>query len=132
MSVMPEDIAVELGRSAPEEGTPEFEQWAQWIEDTLLLIQARFKDRFAQIDEGILDYVVRQAVASRARRPDSASSMTVTVDDGTVTRRYENGDQAGSAYILDEWWDLLQPGEDGRVAGAFTIKPAPQPKRYCW
>jgi len=132
MAVTPEDIALELGRPNPDPSTPTYQQWQRWINDTLLLIEARFGSRFVLINPSVLDYVVRQAVASRARRPDSASSYTVSVDDGSVTRRYENGDQAGSDYILDEWWDLLDPGDgDGRAERAFTIHPARQPRGFC-
>jgi hypothetical protein len=130
VAVTPADIATELGRSAPADGTPTFTQWTLWIADTLMLIEARFKDRFDQIDDAVLDYVVRKVVAAQARQPqDGASSTTVAVDDSTVTRRYEN---AVSETDLEDWWDLLEPGGDGVSPGAFTIKPAPQPKRVCW
>jgi hypothetical protein len=46
------------------------------------------------------------------------SSVTVSVDDGSVTRRWENA-RSPTATSLDEWWALLSPATDG----PFTVRP---------
>lgn len=119
MAVCPDDVARTLGASwalpVPTE------QWALWIEDAGLLIGAwcaRNGYSFAALDASVVDYVVREAVAARAKRPDSATQVDVAVDDGRVSRRYESS--TGQIDIRDEWWDLLRP-VDSSPSGAFTI-----------
>lgn len=118
MSVTPDDIAVELGRTAPAAGSVEYAQWDRWIDDALLLIEARLGDP-AGLDQTRLDYVVRQAVAMHVRRPDDATQVSVSVDDGSTSRMYRSS--KGRVVILDEWWDLL--GTDNK-AGAFSVIPS--------
>ncbi len=116
MPVIPEDIAVALGRTASENEIP---QWFVWIDDALMLIEARLGDP-ALLDQRKLDYVVRQAVIAQVQRPDDATTVDVSVDDGRVSRTYRSG--AGRVTIRDEWWDLLAP--NGRSRGAFSITPS--------
>lgn len=120
MSVTPEDIAVELGRTAPAEGTIQHQQWSRWIEDALMLIKARLGD-LADLDQEKLDYVVRQAVAEHIRHPDDATNVTISVDDASTSRTYRSG--SGRVSIRDEWWALLSPsGDSGK---AFSVDTAP-------
>ena len=58
MTVTTTDIAVALKQSAPAEGSPEALQWALWIADALLLIEARLGDPTLLVQPR-LDYVVR-------------------------------------------------------------------------
>lgn len=118
-SVTPEDIAVALGRPAPDSDSPEYKQWTLWIGDAQLLIQARLGDLTA-LDQTTLDYVVREAVVAQVRRPDDATSVDIAVDDGHVARTYRSS--AGRVTIRDEWWDLLSPTT--RNHGAFSITPS--------
>ena len=106
MAVTPETIAVALGRTAPAEGSAEYLQWSLWIEDALMLIEARLGD-LALLDEARLDYVVREAVSLQVRRPDDATQVTISVDDASTSRTYRSG--VGRVTILDEWWNLLSP-----------------------
>lgn len=119
MTVTPETIAVALGRIAPADGSPEFEQWEMWIGDALMLIHARLGDLNA-LDQEKLDYVVREAVVAQVKRPDDATSVDVRVDDGGVRKDYRTG--SGRVAIRDEWWDLLSPTDS--KAGAFSIIPS--------
>lgn len=118
MSVTPDDIAVELGRTAPDPSDPEYAQWELWISDARFLIGARLGDITA-LDQPTVDYVVRQAVAAHVRRPDDATQVSVSVDDGSESRTYRSG--KGRVVILDEWWTLLTPATGS--ARAFSIRP---------
>ena len=120
MAVTPDDIAVELGRTAPFTTEPAYAQWQQWIADALMLISARLGD-VTLLDQDRLDYVVRQAVAAHVRRPDDATQVAVSVDDGNVSRTYKSS--RGRVEILDEWWQLLSPA-DSAGGKAFSITPS--------
>lgn len=127
MAVTPTQIAVALGRTAPAEDSTEWEQWGMWISDALMLISARLvgeKDgqvpSLDDLDQAKLDYVVREAVVAQIQRPDDATTVDVSVDDGRVSRTYRSS--AGRVSIRDEWWDLLSPSTS--TSGAFSIRPA--------
>lgn len=124
MAVTPADIAVELGRTAPEPDSTEYAQWELWITDAYMLIEARLGD-LDELDQAKLDYVVRQAVAAHVRQPDDATQVAVSIDDGSVSRSYRSS--RGRVTIIDEWWALLSPKSSG---GAFSIFPAG--RGDCW
>jgi hypothetical protein len=117
MSVTPDDIAVALGRTAPDDTSVEYAQWELWIADALLLIEHRLGEAFADLDANKLDYVVREAVVAHVRNPDDATQVAVTVDDGSVSRTYRSS--RGRVEITPELWALLIPDEDG--SGAFSV-----------
>src|SRR3546814_9928620 len=117
MAVTPADIAVALGRTAPDDGSVEFNQWEMFVADALLLIEHRLGDTFPDVDQAKLDYVVREAVVAHIRHPDDATQVAVSVDDGSVSRTYRSG--RGRVTITDELWSLLIPDDDG--SGAFVV-----------
>lgn len=119
MAVTPQEIAVALGRSAPTDGTAEYAQWALWIADARMLIKARLGN-LDDLDQDVLDLVVREAVVAQIRRPDDATTVDVKVDDGSVSRTYRSS--AGRVTIISEWWDLLSPAAS--TSGAFSIRPS--------
>jgi len=119
MAVTPDDIAVELGRTAPALDSAEYAQWELWIADARMLISARLGD-LTGLNQERLDYVVRQAVAAHVRRPDDATQVAVSIDDGSTSRTYRSG--KGRVTILDEWWALLAPANTS--ARAFSITPS--------
>lgn len=123
MSVTPSMIAVALGQAAPEPGSVQEQQWDLWIEDAELLIEARRLkvDQTLVIDEAKLDYVVRQSVVSHVKKPDDATQVTVSVDDGSTSRSYQSG--KGRVSIDAEWWELL--GLVEKQGGAFSVDMAP-------
>lgn len=112
MAVTVETIEVALGRPPSDS---EAAQWQMWIEDALLLIEARLGD-LAELDQAKLDYVVREAVVAHIRHPDDATQVSVAVDDSSSSRTYRSG--KGRVTILDEWWGLLAPEP---FSGAFTL-----------
>lgn len=113
MAVSTANIATALGRAAHSES--EMSQWEMWISDARLLIAARLGD-LAELDQAKLDYVVREAVVAHVRHPDDATQVSVSVDDATASRTYRSS--KGRVTILEEWWALLSPADDG---AAFTI-----------
>lgn len=119
MAVTPEEIAVELGRTAPDASTVEYAQWELWIADALFQIAKRPGLVFADLDPDTVDYVVRKAVVRHVRRPDDATQVTVGVDDGNVSKTYRSS--AGDIFIKDEWWAMLTP--TGTSTRAFSIRP---------
>jgi len=121
MTVTPVTIAVALGVAAPESGSIQDQQWYLWIDDAMMLIQLRAEQLgvdFAGIGEAKLDYVVREAVVAQVKKPDDATQVSITVDDGTTSRSYQSG--KGRVTILDEWWKLLGL-TDPADSGAFGI-----------
>lgn len=118
MSVTPEMIAVALGVAAPEPDSQTRAQWLMWIDDAEMLVEARREalNVDGPLDAAKLDYVVREAVASHARRPDDATQVSTSVDDGSVSRTYRSG--TGRIAIRDEWWALLGLTS---TSGAFAV-----------
>ena len=121
-TVTPAMIAVALGVAAPDSGSAKAEQWQMWIDDVLMLVGARADEitPAPTVDQARLDYVVRQAVAAQARRPDSATQVTTSVDDGSVLKTYRSS--AGRIDILDEWWALL--GLTSAGGGVYAVDTA--------
>lgn len=114
MAVDADAVGISLGRTFV---GLEAEQVEQWIEDARLLIKTRLGDLDA-LDQDLLDYVVREAAAARARNPEGYQSETV--DDYT----YRYGSQTRQVTILDEWWNLLDPDTG---SGAFAVRPGFEP-----
>lgn len=114
MSTTYADVAVALGRpiSTPDEQA----QVTWWLTGAQLIVRDRLGDP-ALLNQDNLHYVLVEAVAEKVRRHgQTESSITVAVDDGSVTRRYENPVTEGD--ITDAWWALLSPTTEAR---AFTI-----------
>lgn len=121
MAVTPETIAVALGVTAPDPTSPQSQQWQLWIDDAEMLIAARVDELDADApDPGKVDYVVREAVVAQVKRPDDATQVTVSIDDGSTSKTYRSG--RGRVSILDEWWDFLGLAAP---AGAFQIDTTP-------
>lgn len=116
MSVTPAMLAVALGKTAPEPGSVTEQQWQMWIDDATMLIETRSNDLSIIPEPAKFDYVVREAVVAHIKRPDDATQVTISVDDGSSSRSYQSG--KGRVTILDEWWTLLGLVES---SGAFSI-----------
>jgi hypothetical protein len=108
-TITPAEIAVALGRSAPVSGSPVEAQWDMWIADALLIVQWRVDGHptvvEADIDQTVLDYVVREAVVAQVRKPDDSTQVSVSTDDTSVSKTFRSG--SGRVGILPEWWELL-------------------------
>lgn len=104
------DIETALGRTLTSE---EQAQAAQWVDDALMLVEARLGDP-ADLNQTRLDFVVREAVVARFRNPEGFQSESI--DDYT----YRHGSETRRVTILDEWWSLLSPTV---ASGAFSTRP---------
>lgn len=104
----PETIAVALGQPVPDSGSTRDLQWVMWIGDALRLVQRRVTSMEADesdIDADDLDYVIREAVVSQARKPDDATQVSVSTDDTSVTKSFRAS--TGQVAIRADWWALL-------------------------
>lgn len=111
-------ITVDLRRPLT---TAEAAAVAQWAEDAQTRIRLRFGlTDLSSLDQAAVEYVIRMAVVDLLRRPDNAMEVSVRVDDGATTRRYESG--TGQVHIRDEWWALLTPASTS--SGAWSIRPS--------
>ncbi len=127
MTTTTDDVATTLGVSSPTD--LQVSQWELWIGDATRAI-----DRWAErngftglLNAADVDYVVREAVALKAKRPDGATQVEVAVDDGRVSRRYESS--TGQITILPEWLEMLTP-MTATTGGAFSIRPTSTPDTY--
>lgn len=71
MAVTVENVAVALGRETPGASSAEYKQWTMWINDAVMLIEAK---RLAVkpdlvLGQIALDYVVREAVVAQVKKP---------------------------------------------------------------
>jgi hypothetical protein len=119
MSVTTKMISVALGVADPEAESILALQWQMWIEDAEMLIEDRRRKMAPDeaLDEAKIDYVVREAVKAHVAKPDDATQVTVSVDDGSTSRTYKSGE--GRVTIIDKWWALLGLVEE--ETGAFSI-----------
>ena len=121
-TVTPGDIATSLGRNAPDAGSVTESQWQMHIDDALMWINDRADNlSVTEIDQGKLDYVVREAVKAHILRPEDVTQVSTSVDDASVQKTYASG--RGRVTILDEWWSLL--GLVGSRGRAFEIDTMP-------
>ena len=127
MAVDIEKIAVALGRTAPEPNSLVAQQWQMWLDDAELLIKLRAQELKKQMpDVAKLDYVVRQAVVAQIRKPDDATQVTISVDDGSSSKTYQSA--KGRVAIIDEWWSLL--GLVTVTTGAYSFDMASSTTRH--
>lgn len=118
MAVDIEKISVALGVTAPDPDSAEAKQWQLWIGDAGMLIANRVEALDLEAPgEAKVDYVVRQAVVAHIKKPDDATQVTVSVDDGSSSRTYQSS--KGRVTIDDEWWSFL--GLVPASTGAFSI-----------
>lgn len=131
MTVELAKIAIELGRAAPDPDTALAEQWRLWIDDAEMLIEDRAVELGREMpDQKKVDYVVRQAVVKHIRKPDDATQVTVSVDDGSSSKTYQSGQ--GRVVILDEWWAQLGLVKASGGAYAFDTAPGRGSRHVPW
>lgn len=124
-----QDVAVALGRPASDFSADQQAQITYWLNGIELIIGSRFGG-LSSLDPDVLKYVETEAVAAKvppAGATDGATSITVGVDDGNVTRRWERKAVAAGD-ITDEWWEMLAPARESR---AFSTRPG-STRDYCW
>lgn len=116
------DVEQPLGRPLASDAETAQVNW--WLDGMELLIVNKLGP-VANLDQVAVRYVEAEAVAEKVRRHGrTETSITATVDDGSVTRRWEAPITADD--ITDEWWDLLTPRRD---SGTFSTRPGFDPGR---
>lgn len=107
------DVGVALRRTISDPA--EQAQIEHWLTGAEMAVRSRLGNP-ALLDQAVLKYVETEAVAEKVRRSGrEESSITVSVDDGAVTRRYEG---MGADDISGDLWSLLSPA---RSSSAYTI-----------
>lgn len=110
-----DDVVVALGRPISSDAEEGQVDW--WLDGVELVIASRLGDVTA-LDQDVLKFVEVEAVVAKLQRAGrQESSITVSVDDGAVTRRYENSVTASD--ITDLWWTLL--GTPRARGGSMTV-----------
>lgn len=133
----PDEVAAELGRPTTSITAAQRAQWQQWLDRVERNIRREFKRRGLDLmnqvglgdpqmdDVGDIEVA---AVARKVRNPDGSTSTTVTVDDGTVTRRRDGVKDLGAdpLELTESEWEALFPNaHDERDAG--STRPGFQP-----
>jgi hypothetical protein len=116
------DVGVALRRTISD--SAEQAQIEHWLTGAEMAVRSRLGDP-ALLDQDVLKYVEAEAVAEKVRRAGrEESSITVSVDDGSVTRRY---DPMGADDIADNLWSLLSPARSGSAYTIGTVSPLDLP-----
>lgn len=100
-----QEVAVALGRPTSDFNADQQAQITWWLDGVELIIGLRLGD-VTLLNQDVLKLVEVEVVADKVRANGTEeSSITVSVDDGSVTRRFENAITDDD--IDDKWWDLL-------------------------
>lgn len=135
----PSDVAVELGRPVSSITPEESAQWQHWLDRVERSIERGFRRAGLVLETQIAlgdpteEDVIDVEVAAVVRKVDmpkaGRTSTTRSVDDATVTDRWE-GEFYGLELTDDEWSTLLPEG-DVITTDAFSTRPSFQPDRSC-
>ena len=116
-----QDVAVAIGRPSTEITDGQQAQISYWLNGAELVIKSRLGD-VADLDEDTVKYVETEVVAEKLRRSlREESSITVAVDDGSVTRRYEN--RITDADFTSDLWSLFGSGLGGTAYSIPVTSP---------
>lgn len=103
-----QDVAVAIGRPSSDLNAEQQAQITYWLNGAELVIKSRL-GAIADLDANTVKYVETEVVAEKLRRSlREESSITVAVDDGSVTRRYEN--RITSEDFAADLWSLFGSG----------------------
>jgi hypothetical protein len=125
------DVAVELGR--PAASAEETAQWNAWLARVERAIERRFTraglvlaDQVTAGDPTEADVadVEVAAVIRKITNPLGLTSVTRTLDDGTVTTRREGGDDVDGLALTEAEWEALLPATS---SAAFSTRPGFEP-----
>lgn len=109
------DVGVALRRTISD--AAEQAQITWWLNGAELLLKSRLGN-VALLDQAVVKHVEVETVAEKVRRAGrDESSITVSVDDGSVTRRYES--RLTAEDITADLWDLFGSRYTG---SAYTIR----------
>ena len=127
----PADVETELGR--PASSPAETAQWQAWLDRVERAIARRFTRAGLVLatqvtandptEQDVVDVEVA-AVVRKVTNPLGLTSVTRTLDDGTVTTRRDGADESDALAITDREWDALLPASDDT---AFSVRPSFEP-----
>ena len=125
------DVAVEIGR--PAASAEETAQWNAW----LARVERAIVRRFARAGLVLADQVTAgnptaddvkdaevAAVVRKITNPLGLTSVTRTIDDGTVTTRRDGVDEVDGLALTEAEWEALLPSTS---AAAFSTRPGFEP-----
>lgn len=134
----PEQVAVSLGRPADSITATELAQWQMWLDQVEAAITRRFVrlglELAVQVAAGTptgaaVALVEVAAVVRKVHNPDGLTSTTVSIDDGSITKR-RDGYRGGDPLLLTaEEWDSLLPTPD---PAAWSTRPGFVPDTGGW
>lgn len=123
------DVATELGKQITEDSV-EARQITRWINRTVNLIRLHIPvlDSWCEDEQYrlVVNDVIVNTVARKARNPEGMYSQTISADDASVTKTMStSAGTLGEIVITDTDWDLLLK----RVSGGISpIDPILNPE----
>lgn len=121
MAASVDEIGLTLGIPSPT--SDQIALWGMWVADAgrqVVRWAAQSGYQYAALDQTEVDAVVRETVVAWARAGDGATEVSVSVDDGQVTRKYPRATER----LVPSWlWSRLVPVDASGGVGAFTITP---------
>lgn len=123
------DVATELGKQITEDSV-EGRQITRWINRTVNLIRLHIHvlDSWCENEDYrlIVNDVIVNTVARKARNPEGMYSQTISADDASVTKTMStSAGTLGEIVITDTDWDLLLKRVSG---GISSIDPVLNPE----
>jgi hypothetical protein len=129
------DVETELGRPAISDA--ESAQWQAWLDRVERTIRRRFTRSGYDLDaqtaldqptaQDVIDVQVARVVDKINNPNTRQSSTTRSVDEASVTTRYESVTSGDPLDPTDDEWDALLPRAE---SNAFSTRPGFVPDRY--
>lgn len=120
-----QDVAVAVDRPSADLTAGQQAQITYWLNGAELVIKSRLGE-IAELDADVVKYVETEVVAEKVRRSLRAeSSITVAVDDGSVTRRYEN--RVTAEDFPADLWSLFGSGLSSTAYSVAVASPLDMP-----
>jgi len=136
----PQDVALEYRGSTSVSSSENF-QWQSWIDRVTRSIERRFRRAGFDLEQqvtlqnparGDVQDAIVAAVIRKISNPNGDTSTTVTIDDGSVTRRKEGAGTVAGLDLTDAEWEELLPST---TSMAFSTRPGFTPdctRRGVW
>lgn len=117
------DVAAHLGRPLTTSESEQVQKWIGWLSGDI-----ERKLTGIPVDPSVAEQAVTESIVTYMRNPDSALSVTASIDDGSVSKRYSTA--SGRVELLDHFWAKLGWVEPRR--GAYSIRPHYAPDCHAW
>ncbi|PKZ14049.1 hypothetical protein CYJ32_07435 [Alloscardovia omnicolens] len=125
------DVATELGKQITEDSV-EARQITRWINRTVNLIRLHIPvlDSWCEDEQYrlVVNDVIVNTVARKARNPEGMYSQTISADDASVTKTMStSAGTLGEIVITDTDWDLLLKRVSGGISSIDPILNPEEP-----